>query len=403
MAARSKSDVRRPARPMPRRRLEQILQAHALWLAAQERSVTPPRGAKPADFTAANLQRAYLVGADLRLAEFVDADLRGANLQGADLRGARFWFARMGNANLQGADLRGASLGAAELLSANLQGAQLERAHMTQADLDAADLRGANLREAILAHANLYRADAENACLEGADLRGADLEGANLEGANLRGAHLKGAKLLDVVLQNAVMDTTVERQLGPALATVGEAHDSTHDGISLERPATRQNGAELHEALADAEADQTTAFHQLCDARVAQRRLLDTDPARASAANAAVARAHAAWLNACARVDDIRVEIAEQRQNGDLPRARIARNVARRIAAERGGAPAEYLREASDRVLQVPSELLPPANPRARSALDIAVQMAVERGGHPMEYLREAWEQTARRNSHYIF
>lgn len=51
---------------------------------------------------------------------------------------------------------------------------------------------------------------------------------------------------------------------------------------------------------------------------------------------------------------------------------------------------------------QVPY-VTPPANPRARTAMLLAVQMAAERGGDPQRYLREAWEQTVRGNGAYAF
>ena len=70
------------------------------------------------------------------------------------------------SAYLQGANLQGANLQVAYLRGANLQGAELQ-----VADLQGADLRGANLRGAVL---------------QGADLRGAGLRGADLRDADLR-------------------------------------------------------------------------------------------------------------------------------------------------------------------------------------------------------------------------
>src|ERR1035437_7569058 len=75
----------------------------------------------------ADLQGAYLQGANLR-----NADLRGAYLRNADLHGA----------NLQDADLQGAYLQGANLRNADLRGAYLRNA-----DLHGADLQGAYLRD----------------------------------------------------------------------------------------------------------------------------------------------------------------------------------------------------------------------------------------------------------------
>ena len=58
----------------------------------------------------ANLEDAYLVGADLRGADLEDAYLVGADLRGADLRGANLEDAYLVGADLVGADLVGADL-----------------------------------------------------------------------------------------------------------------------------------------------------------------------------------------------------------------------------------------------------------------------------------------------------
>jgi hypothetical protein len=88
-----------------------------------------------------------------------------------------WYFTRAGGrrADLQGAYLRGA----------DLQGADLQGAYLRGADLQGADLQGAYLRGAYLQGADLRGADLRGADLQGADLRGADLRGADLRGADL--------------------------------------------------------------------------------------------------------------------------------------------------------------------------------------------------------------------------
>ena len=66
----------------------------------------------------ANLQDAYLKGADLSC-----ANLRGADLSCANLRGADLSCANLSCANLRGANLRGADLEDADLEGARLRGA----------------------------------------------------------------------------------------------------------------------------------------------------------------------------------------------------------------------------------------------------------------------------------------
>jgi len=162
---------------MNRKKLRSILARHAKWLAWE-------KGGKCAD-----LEGAYLVGADLRGANFTCAHLDAANLYRADLRGAELFCAHLRHANLIGANLRGAYLGGAELRNAHLYGANLQGA-----DLSGADLRSADLRDADLRHADLRRAYLGGAILEGANLEGASLYGARLEGAILEG--IKGFSAL---------------------------------------------------------------------------------------------------------------------------------------------------------------------------------------------------------------
>lgn len=92
---------------MKQEKLSEIMAEHAKWLAGH--------GGKCAD-----LNRAYLFGANLH-----EAYLRYANLCGADMR----------HANLCGADLRGADLCAADLSGTNLKGTNLSGANLIGAIL----------------------------------------------------------------------------------------------------------------------------------------------------------------------------------------------------------------------------------------------------------------------------
>ena len=103
------------------------------------------------------------------------AELQGAYLRGANLR----------RANLRGAYLRGANLQEADLRLANLQNTILLDANLSYADLRGAKLRGANLSNADVRRANLRRADLRGALLRCANLRGVDLRGADLRGADI--------------------------------------------------------------------------------------------------------------------------------------------------------------------------------------------------------------------------
>jgi uncharacterized protein YjbI with pentapeptide repeats len=104
-----------------------------------------------------------------------NANLNGAYLTGADLA----------NANLTGADLANANLNGAYLANADLNGAYLTGADLTNANLNGADLANADLANANLNGAYLTGADLTNANLNGADLANADLRSADLSGADL--------------------------------------------------------------------------------------------------------------------------------------------------------------------------------------------------------------------------
>ena len=159
------------------------------------------------------LEKIYLVGANLWEADLRGADLGEANLRGANLRGANLWEADLREADLQGAWLLGAWLLGAKLWGADLQEANLRGANFWEADLQGAKLRGADLRGADLRVADLRGADLRGAKLWEADLRGADLweadlRGADLWGAKLQGADLQGADLGEAKLAGQVKNLT---------------------------------------------------------------------------------------------------------------------------------------------------------------------------------------------------
>ena len=113
-------------------KLKEILDQHKIWIESNG-----------VQGKCADLENAYLCGANLINADLEGAILCIANLQGANLRGAK----------LTGANLYGASLRDADLTGANLSGANL-----TYVNLGYANLVGANLIGASLEGANLYGA-----------------------------------------------------------------------------------------------------------------------------------------------------------------------------------------------------------------------------------------------------
>ncbi|HTE19947.1 MAG TPA: pentapeptide repeat-containing protein [Armatimonadota bacterium] len=256
-----------PVHQMPPERLQEILEAHELWVVTEgdegERADLSGACLCGANLARAVLQGAFLTDADLRSADLSGAELQWAHLQGARLRKADLRRAQLSQADLsradlqqavmQYADLQQADLRFANLRDADLRGAQMqwaklhEAAHpwnetgisplqappiprsprggmsLTRADLNGADLAaaddalgpmregfaegavlaGANLKEAALSGADMVNVDFSRANLERADLRGAQLENANFRGAHLEEAELSGSNVLNIDLSEA--------------------------------------------------------------------------------------------------------------------------------------------------------------------------------------------------------
>ncbi len=90
--------------------------------------------------------------------------------------------------------LADADLVHADLRDADLKGAHLQRANLSQARLDGADLSGSDLRFTSLQGASLRGTDLRNSRLIGTDLRRADLTGAVLDQHALDQSHWGGAR-----------------------------------------------------------------------------------------------------------------------------------------------------------------------------------------------------------------
>ena len=114
-------------------KLKEILDQHKIWIESNG-----------VQGKCADLENAYLCGANL-----INADLEGAILYIANLQGANLNGAKLTGANLYGASLRGANLTGANLTGANLTYVNLEYANLIGASLIGASLEGANLYGAV--------------------------------------------------------------------------------------------------------------------------------------------------------------------------------------------------------------------------------------------------------------
>jgi uncharacterized protein YjbI with pentapeptide repeats len=164
------------------------------------------------DLSEANLEKAKLRGASLRLVDLREAILVGADLREADLCIANLIGADLREARLAEADLRLARLSGTNLGKADLSKAKLSEANLTEANLIEADLRMATLIVADLSKANLSMANLSGAWLVGADLSAANLGSANLTVANLSATDLSEADLRGAYLTMAQLVRTSIRE-----------------------------------------------------------------------------------------------------------------------------------------------------------------------------------------------
>jgi uncharacterized protein YjbI with pentapeptide repeats len=109
------------------------------------------------------------------------------------------------NVNLERANLVGADLRSSCLIGARLDRAIVSRADLTEANLKDAQLIGAYFTESILVRADLSYSNLARADLTGADLACANLFRANLTDAKLVRARLCWANLIEAILQMSDM------------------------------------------------------------------------------------------------------------------------------------------------------------------------------------------------------
>ena len=174
-------------------------------------------------------------GLDLRHCKMVNtsffgAYLRGANLSGANLERAYLNLARLENTDLSNANLKDAIIFQAIFDKTNFKGANLSNARMIgtlgPVDMSGANVSkgrfgldignqpmgamrfdsvGGNFEKTNFENADINRSNFRFSNLKGANLRGADLFRADLSAADLTGADITGAKLGEAVLDSTIM------------------------------------------------------------------------------------------------------------------------------------------------------------------------------------------------------
>jgi uncharacterized protein YjbI with pentapeptide repeats len=175
----------------------------------------------------ANLERAYLVGLDLRGYDLHACNLSGANLSSsilagcslessnlrsmtallsnfcdvdmkfADLYRARFFGSHMKRAVFNHSLIQMVDFGQCDLTASRMCGSDLNVSDFTEADLTDVDFAGAHLRDAIF----------QQATLRGAFLKTARLEGCKFLDSDLSSANLELASLVDARVDNSILDS----------------------------------------------------------------------------------------------------------------------------------------------------------------------------------------------------
>lgn len=164
----------------------------------------------------ANLNGAYLCGADLYKAKMIRIDMVGAILDNADLTLAQFQWGNLDYVSMKGAILNKTCFEGATLFNSNMQYAKLRNTHFEGANLMDANLQGislsdwelkkrecmANFEGAILCFANFEDAELQNIHFEGANLTGAKFNKVKLYDTYLNGANLTGADIIDIKIED---------------------------------------------------------------------------------------------------------------------------------------------------------------------------------------------------------
>ena len=132
-----------------------------------------------ADFTEAHCERAEFQGAHCDEAKFQEASCEGANFQEVQCEGADFQLA-----HCEGADFRGANCGEANFQNAYCEGADFQDANCKEANFQWANCQGADF-----GGANCEGADFEEANCEGADFSYVRVGDTNFQDANFEGSY----------------------------------------------------------------------------------------------------------------------------------------------------------------------------------------------------------------------
>lgn len=129
--------------------------------------------------------------------------LIGIDFHKADMQKAWLIRADLSESNLDDVNLDGSQMLSCLLVDSTLRGASIKWTDLSEANLEDADAEGANFQGSILENCNLSGANLRNADLQDARLTNANLEGADFTNANLQGVDIAGAVLYGVIFNGA--------------------------------------------------------------------------------------------------------------------------------------------------------------------------------------------------------
>ena len=212
------------------------------------------------DFRNAILKDTFLPGINLSRAQLQWADFSGAQMHRAYLLGAQMSFARLSDAQMQGADLTRATLQSANLFETQLQDASLEKADLSRTFLFGMLLQRTNFKAAKLNNSDLHKSNLMEADFTEAKLHLAQLNQSDLTFAKFTKADLLGAELIELHLTGT--------DFSQAQLSWSQLIGSPDTPTSLERTdlrsSTNQWGAlrfvDFSQAMIDETTDWRTAF-----------------------------------------------------------------------------------------------------------------------------------------------
>ena len=145
----------------------------------------------------ANLQRVYLVGADLSYAHMIEVDFKNGDLRKVNMAQSTLWSSSFFNTQMHNVNFYETKMQCVRFYKTVLQGAKFRESQMQFAHLYASDCRGAHFTAVNLQCAQLFLTDFRGAALNGMRCQSADLFHCKFGGATAIYSHNKFETLIN--------------------------------------------------------------------------------------------------------------------------------------------------------------------------------------------------------------